>query len=256
VTRSDLDGLPPQLAAYVERSGALGRPHVSSFFATIHGRIRSGPDSAWMPFTGRQLNTYGPMPRRLFHIDAQLKGLPTTVLHVFDEHGATMRGKVLSLVPVVDAAGPVMDRSETVTLFNDMVLLAPGALVDAPVRWRVLGPDRVRAQYTRADQTVTAELVFGADGELVDFVSDDRSRASQDGESFTRLRWHTPVDGYGQIRGRRVVTAGDGKWYADPPEGHFSYVEFHVDDIAYDVRASELPEAGSDVLDRPVGAGR
>ena len=45
-----------------------------------------------------------------------------------------MRGKLLSLATVVDAAGPEMDRSETVTVFNDLVVLAPGAIVDAPVQ--------------------------------------------------------------------------------------------------------------------------
>ncbi len=42
--------------------------------------------------------------------------------------------KVLSVVTLVDAAGPQLDRGETVTVFNDLVVLAPGAIVDAPVR--------------------------------------------------------------------------------------------------------------------------
>ena len=49
-----------------------------------------------------------------------------------------MRVKVLSLVTVVDASGPEMDRGETVTVFNDLVVLAPGAILDAPVPWTAM----------------------------------------------------------------------------------------------------------------------
>ena len=34
-----------------------------------------------MPFTGKQVNTYGPRPQRVFIMDATRSGLPVTVLH-------------------------------------------------------------------------------------------------------------------------------------------------------------------------------
>ena len=125
VHESDLADLPVPLAAYVRRSGAVGRPRVVSFHADFHGRIRSGPDAAWMPFTGQQVNTYGPHPQRIFLMDATRSGLPVTVLHEFAQTTATMRVKLLSLFTVVDASGPEMDRGETVTVFNDLVVMAP-----------------------------------------------------------------------------------------------------------------------------------
>lgn len=228
VTDAQVNALPAPVARYVRRSGAVGRPHVRSFSAEIHGRIRGGPDEAWMPFTGRQVNTYGPRPRRLFIIHATRSGLPVTVFHAYGEH-ATMRGRLLDLIPVVDARGPQMDRSETVTLLNDLVLLAPGALVDAPIRWSRVCDTSVDAAYTRGDQTVTARLVFDQQGDLVDFVSDDRMRASSDGRTFTPQRWHTPVTGYATVRGAHVFRNGVGRWSAPAPEGDFAYIEFAVD---------------------------
>lgn len=82
---------PAPLAAYIRRSGAVGQPRVVSLHADFHGRIRSGPDAAWMAFTGRQVNTYGPRPQRIFLMDATKAGLPVTVLHVFADNTATMR---------------------------------------------------------------------------------------------------------------------------------------------------------------------
>ncbi len=236
VTEADLDGLPAPLAAYIRRSGAVGQPRLTSFEATFHGRIRSDPAGAWMPFTGRQVNTYGPLPQRLFLMDATRSGFPVTVLHEYADATATMRVKLLSLIPVVDAAGPEMDRGETVTVFNDLVVLAPGAIIGAPVRWTALDAHHVRGVFTNADQVVSAVLTFDADHDLVDFVSPDRSRSSSDGTSFTAQTWSTPLSAHRDLHGRRVLAVGEGRWDAPLPEGPFTYLEFRLDDIRYNVR--------------------
>jgi hypothetical protein len=236
VTEADLAYLPGPLAAYIRRSGAVGKPRVTSFSARFHGRIRSGPDQSWMPFSGEQVNTYGPHPQRVFVMDATRSGLPITVLHSYGNSTATMRAKVLSLIPVVDARGPEMDRGETVTVFNDLVVLAPGAIVDAPVHWTAVDADHVRGVFTNEDQAVSAELTFNADHDLVDFISLDRLRASTDGKSFEQETWSTPLRGHRVTGdGRRVLAFGQGQWHAPQPEGLFTYVEFHIDDIAYNV---------------------
>lgn len=239
VTEEDLAGLPGPVARYVRRGGAVGQPRVVSFRAVIHGRIRGGPDRPWMPFTGEQVNTYGEYDgrgaSRLFFMDATMNGLPTDVLHVFKDGHATMTVKVASLVRVVDARGPEMDRAETVTLFNDLCVLAPAALVDAPVSWSPLDERRVRGRFTHAGITVTADLLFDQHGDLVDFVSDDRLRASEDGRRFNAQRWSTPLSDYGPFGLRRLARRGSGRWHAPAPEGEFDYLEFHADEVTYNV---------------------
>lgn len=233
VTEVDLAALPHAVANYVRRSGAVGRPHVANFRARIHGRIRAKADTPWMNFTGEQVNTYGPEPSRLFILDATLFGLPVDVLHTYLGPTATMRVKACSLLPMMNISGPEMDRSETVTLFNDLCLLAPAALISAPITWQTAGADRVRGTFTNGAHTVTAELVFNHDHELIDFVSDDRQRASQDGKSFLPQRWSTPVQDYANLGSRRHFTYGEGRWHAPGPEGEFAYIEFHLDQITY-----------------------
>jgi hypothetical protein len=239
LSESDLDELPPPLAAYIRRSGAVGQPRVTSLYADFHGRIRNGPNAAWMPFTGKQVNTFGTHAQRMFLMDATKSGLPVIVFHAYADATATMRAKVLSLITVVDASGPEMDRGETVTVFNDLVVLAPGAITDAPVRWTAMDARHVRGVFTNGAQTVTAELTFDDAGDLVDFVSDDRLRASADGKSFTQQRWSTPLSGHRDAHGHRVLTSGEGRWHAPGPEGWFTYVELHFDDIIYNVHSAD-----------------
>ncbi len=236
LTEYDLASLPGSVAAYLRRVGVVGQPRVTSFRADIHGRIRDSSTSTWMPFTGEQVTTYGPDSGRLFSMDASLHGMPVDALHVFVGSAATMRVRAASLVPMVDAAGPQLDRAETVTFFNDLCVLAPAALVDADVTWTVLDADRVHAVYTRGRQTVAADLVFDDHEDLVDFVSDDRVATSSDGKTFAARRWSTPLTDYRDVGSRRVPTHGDAVWGGPSPDQPSTYLELTVDQIEYNVR--------------------
>lgn len=236
VTEADLALLPEPVATYVRLSGAVGQPRVTTFRALIHGRIRSGANASWMDFTGEQVNTYGPQPSRVFFMDATMFGLPVDVLHVFAGSAATMRVKACSVMPMVNAAGPDMDRAETVTVFNDLCVLAPAALVEAPVAWTTIDDDHVQGTFTNGAQTVTADLMFH-DGLLVDFFSDDRMAASRGGSSLTAQRWSTPLWDYRTINARQVATHGEGRWHAP---GEFAYLEFILDDITYNAPSTRF----------------
>lgn len=233
VSEADLAHLPAPVAEYVRRSGAVGQPQVSSFRAVFHGRIRSDENGPWMTFRGEQVSTYGYELSRVFAMDAAMYGLPVDVLHVFVGPAATMRVKLFSVVPIVDAAGPEMDRGETVTLFNDLCILAPAALVDAPVVWRSVDDRHAHGTFTNGAQTVSADLTFDCKGDLVDFVSDDRLQASRDGSSFTPRRWSTPVGDYRTVDTRRVAIRGEARWHPSEPRSPYSYLEFNLDRITY-----------------------
>jgi hypothetical protein len=160
-----------------------------------------------------------------------------------------MRVKLLSF-PVVNAAGPEMNRGETVTVFNDLVVLAPAAIIDAPVRWQGVDAHHVRGIFTDGGQSVSAVLTFDAEHDLVDFVSEDRSRASADGKSFTAQGWSTPLAEHRYVKDRRVLVSGQGLWRAPIPEGPFAYLELYVDAIAYNVqRATEASPASRTAAD-------
>jgi hypothetical protein len=232
VTDSDLAHLPLPVAGYVRAAGAIGRPRVVGFRADISGRIRAGADKPWMQWTGEQTNTFGPSPSRVFFMDAIMRGIPTDVLHAYVGPTATMQVRLASLKTVVDARGPEMNRAETVTLLNDLCVLAPAALVDAPIEWAPIDDHHARATFTNAGHRVSAVLTFNDDHELVDFVSDDRLAASADGRTFTPRTWSTPIAGYRSFDGRRLGALGRARWHpADEPS--FDYLEFHVDGISY-----------------------
>ena len=145
-----------------------------------------------------------------------------------------MQVTIAGVLRIVDASGDVMDQSETVTLFNDMCLLAPGTLIDPAIAWESVDERTVRARFTNGGHTISATLEFGADGLLANFISDDRSRSSPDGTSFTRLRFSTPVRDYRAFGPARIASHGDARWTL--PDGEFTYGEFDIVEAAYNVR--------------------
>lgn len=233
LTDADLAGLPPAVRRYIQLSGAVGRPRVRNFRARFRGRIRSGPTARWMSFTGEQVNTIEPASR-LFYMDARMLGVPTQVLHRFVGPSATMRVRVASVFTAVDAKGPSMDAAETVTLFNDLCVMAPGALIDPRIAWQEIDPLTVDATFTHLGRSVRARLTFTAHGELRDFVADGRGALSPDGRTFTPMRWSTPLHEYRDFGSARLMSRGEGVWH--PASGEYAYLQFELLEIAYNVR--------------------
>ena len=233
VTEEDLAPLPPALQTYLRRAGVVGRPHVHDLRARWHGQMRNGTDASWMDIRAEQVELFDE-PTRLFYMEASRMGVPFVGLHVYTGDAATMRVRVASLFDVVDARGPEMNRSETVTLFNDMCLLAPASLLGAHVEWQTLGERRVGGTFSNAGNRVSAVLTFDADGDLVNFVSNDRDR-SADGKTYENLPWSTPVRDYKDFGGTRVAAHGDALW--KEAQGDFVYARFELESLELNVAA-------------------
>jgi hypothetical protein len=168
-------------------------------------------------------------------MDATKSGVPFQAFHRFIGPSATMRVKVASVATVVNAKGPDMDEAETVTLFNDLCVLAPGALIDRGIQWREIDQETVEASFTNAGHTIRAVLSFNEQGELTNFVADGRGAGSADGKSFTKMPWSTPLTAYRGFGAHRLMGSGEGIWHA--PSGDYSYLRFVLDSIEYNVAA-------------------
>ena len=231
VTDDDLARLPASVAGYLRAAGVVGKPRPGYYVLAFTGRIRGAPDEPWMPFRAEQYSSVDE-PVRLFYMQARRAGIPVAVLHRYVSGHATMRVRLAGVWPMVNAAGPVMDRSETVTVFNDMCLLAPGTLLDPRIVWRERDAHSADATFTAGGQTIAATLTFGAAGLLTNFESHDRSRSSSDGRSFTSLPFVTPVAEHGTFASVRVARQAQAQWRM--PDGElFTYAEFTLQSISF-----------------------
>lgn len=245
VSDADIASLPAPVQRYLRFAGAVGKPRVWNYRLRYEGGLRSAPDKPFMVGIIEQQSFVSP-PARHFLVHMSMYGIPVEAYHRYVGPAATFNVKLASLVQVVDAKGPEMNRAETVTLFNDMCLLAPSTLIDAGIVWEEVKPLSVRATWTNAGNAVSATLSFDASGALANFVSDDRARAEDlknmgatemsPGSavgSGNRLRWSTPVDGWRDFGGRKLPVSAKAVWHL--PKGDFVYGHFEIVDASYNV---------------------
>jgi len=147
VTEADLARHPPLVQQYLRRVGVVGKPRVHAFRAHFTAEMKMSPDADFIDATAEQTSFFDE-PARFFIMDATRAGVPFRALHRYVGPHATFEVRVADLVKVVDARGPEMDRSETVTMFNDLCAIAPPALVFADVRWEEMDGHHVRGFFT------------------------------------------------------------------------------------------------------------
>lgn len=230
IAEGDLAPLPRPVQRFLRKAGVVGAARPRLLHMSFRGEIR-GFTGPWMPFTTVQVNRFD-VPERHFWMDATMKDLPTKGYHAYRDGSASMRVKVLGLVPVIDRADAELGVAETVTWFNDLCLFAPAALIDERITWEDLDDHAAKATFRHGDAAISAVLVFDAQDRLVDFISEDRSALMDDG-TLQRLPWSTPASGHGPWGGLLLPSHGEAVYLR--PDGPFTYGRFTLTDLAYDV---------------------
>ena len=228
VQESDLEHLPLIVQKYLKYVGVVGKEKVYQMKVVLEGRIRSNPEDSWMKFTSEQYNFFD-NPTRVFYFKATKLGMPATGLHLYKNGKASFKVKLLGLLKLVDAKGEKLNQAETVTLFNDMCLLAPATLISKKIEWTEIDSLTVDAQFTNENITINALLFFNNKGELINFVSNDRYETN--GKEYHNYPWLTPVKKYQQIGPFKLCSDVSANYQR--PDTTFSYGKFKIKKITY-----------------------
>lgn len=228
----DIQHLPVAVQKYLKYTGAVGKPKVRNMKVVFEAQMRN-KNQPWFPLTTEQYNLFDEK-ERLFFMRASFKGLPTLGYHKYKGGEAGMKIKVLSVFPVVNVSGKELYKAETVTLLNDMCMLAPGSLIDERIAWEEIDSASVKAVFTNRETSIEAVLSFNEKGELVNFVSHDR----YDVNARRCYPFSTPLKDYRLINAHRLAHDGKAIWHY--PEGDFVYGRFYLKDIQYNVSGLDL----------------
>lgn len=226
ITEKDIEHMPESLKKYLRFTGSIGRPKVNNFKVEFSGNIRKNDQSEWMPFNSQQYNFIA-IPSRLFFMRAVMKYLPVAGYHSYFNGKAIMDIRLFSLIKVQYAEGRDMDVAETVTFFNDMCCMAPPTLIDRRISWREIETNIVEARFTHNDITITAELHFNEQGQLINFISNDRFNF----DAGKRLSWSTPLKDYKEFNGYKL--AGYAEAIYSYPDKELCYGTFKTVSVEY-----------------------
>lgn len=228
----EISHLPACVKRYLAFTGAIGRSKPQNIYLEFDAEMFNKPGAKAMKSQSVQYNFFGDYSR-LFLMKASKIGIPFRALHIYENEQASFQVKVAELFKVVDAFGEELTKAETVTLLNDMCVFAPGGLVDKRLTWSEIDSLSAKVTLTNGRYVVSAILYFNEAGELIDFLSDDRSALQDDG-TMKEVRWTTPVSEYKEFDGIRVPTAGKTIWHY--PEGDFIYGVFKLKSIKYNIQ--------------------
>lgn len=231
LSKEEIAHLPACVQNYLEYTGATGKSKPQNVCIGFDAGMYRKPGDKPMKSESVQYNFYEDYSR-LFLMKARKMGIPFSALHIYKNEQATFKVKVAELFNVVNVSGEELTIAETVTLLNDMCIFAPGTLVDKRLSWLEIDSLSAKVTLTNGKYAVSAILYFNKLGELVNFVSDDRSALQDDG-TMKKIRWSTPVSDYKDFDGRKIPTSGKTIWHY--PEGEFTYGEFTLKTIRYNV---------------------
>jgi hypothetical protein len=96
-----------------------------------------------------------------------------------------------------------------------------------------LKQDKVKAEFTNNNITITAWLYFNEKGELINFVSNDRYSA----DAGKRLRWSTLIKDYKEMNGRMIPGYAEAVYTY--PTGDLVYGAFSFTGIEYNAKEFE-----------------
>lgn len=227
LTENDIIRLPAPVQQYIRYSGAMNKPKVKNMRIVFDGEMREkGKD--FFKFHSEQYNFFDE-PTRLFFMKANMFGTTVPGYHRYQNATATMQVKLLGLLNMVNMKGNEMNQAETVTVFNDMCLMAPASLIDNRIEWTLLDSLTAKATFTNGINKISANLYFNEKGQLVNFISDDRYEIN----AMQRYRFSTPVKEYVQMNGRMIWKQGETRWLY--PDGEFVYGKFTLKGVDYNV---------------------
>ena len=88
-----------------------------------------------------------------------------------------------------------------------------------------------KATFTNHGISITATLYFNTEGQLVNFISEDRWAVAD----MKQYPFSTPVSNYRNINGYNLPTYGEAIWHY--PDGEFIYGKIEIKDIECNISA-------------------
>lgn len=229
----DIKDLPLQIQKYLYYVNAIWKPKIQNFKVEFWWKMKTSINWNWLNINASQ-HSFVNENTRLFYIKSNLFGIPFDWLHKFVWTNATMQIKIANLLQIVDAKGEKMNQSETVTLFNDMCLLAPATLISKDIKWEIINENSVKATFTNKWITISATLYFNQEWELIDFESNDRY-LSQDWKQYSQYKWSTPISDYQEMNWSKVIKSAQAIWHM--PNTEYKYAEFNLNNIKYNTNS-------------------
>jgi len=228
----ELEHLPAPVSRYFRRVLKEGQPVIRTARLTQKGTFRvRRADDGWSAFEATQHFSADPPG---FVWDAVIHMVPFMRVRVRDAYvggRGSMQGKLLGLVPVVDArTGEELDAGTLQRYLAEAVWFPTALLPSAGVKWSAMDGDRASATLTDSGTTVSLEFRFNESGEVVEVFSPGRYR-EVNGE-YELTPWAGRFRNYEERGGMLIPVEAEVEWRLR--DGSFPYWKGRIVEVEYD----------------------
>jgi hypothetical protein len=227
VAGEDLAGLPDPVQRWLRSARVVGTPRPVTVRLRQAGRFRLDERLGWLPLRAEQYYTTNP-PGFIWFADIGWANLLTITGRDRYECGrGAMDIRLLSLFPVVHAAGPELDQGALLRFLSETVWF-PAAVLNPYITWEGIDARSARATMHYEGVTASATFYFSEQGDPTNVVAE---RYRFVGGCFVLDTWSTPVTTYGELAGIRTGVEGEAVWKL--PSGDLPYIRLRITDLEY-----------------------
>lgn len=209
----DIAGLPTPVQRYFRYCGFIGLPKMS--YTKIDYQdvdFSFGKDKQVIKIDYTQYNFVNEA-NRIAYIDSSMYGIPFEGLDTYLDGSGSMKGVLAKLFTLFDQTGKDMDKSSLVTFLSESLIIPNAALQDY-IKWEAIDDLHAKATISYHGISVSGIFTFNENGEMLSFVTDDRSAIATDGSSQT-VKWSVVCDEYIEVNGIKRPTAFQAIWHYD-----------------------------------------
>lgn len=223
-----LEGLPPPVRSWLERSGALEHAGARVTRLRQTGLLRTAPDAAWMPAVAHQYFSFDP-PGFVWRVHvSMMKVLPVEDRDLYADGRGQMLITLGGLVPIVDGRGERIDQGTLLRFLGELVW-TPSAALQPYLRWAPMDERHAKVTMSHDGVSGDAELEFDAEGR---FLALRARRYMGDGANAQLQDWRVRADAWARFDGVEVPSEGVVAWVL--PEGEFEYYRWRITDLGFD----------------------
>jgi hypothetical protein len=123
---------------------------------------------------------FADVPARFAFIDSSLFGIPFQGLDSFIDGKGRMKGVIAKNITLFDQQSIEMDKAALVTWLSEIIFM-PSELLNGQIEMKELDKNSVNVSITYDNLTVEGVYKFKDNGELFEFITDDRAMSYTDG---------------------------------------------------------------------------
>lgn len=220
--------LPPIVQKWIENSGVISSPRITSVRLKQRGEMKTKPDGKWMSFSAEQyFNILEPSFIWITKVDA----MPFIYMDGRDmlKNGqGEMLIKLLSLFPVVDEGKNEKIDSGSMQRFLAEMCWFPSMATENYISWEGLEQKSAKATMIVSGKEVSGIFTFSEEG---DFVSFETQRYFG-GESNAELEtWFIEATDYKSFEGIRIPNKSKVTWKLK--ECDFNWLNLEITELEY-----------------------